>query len=174
MTYTHAELVHRAVRWLRRHHKCSIVYSEMATGAMETPDAIGWRFGFSRLIECKVSRSDFFKDQKTKMGAIHADRGMGGQRWYLVPDEMVTAEEVPKWWGLAYVKKNRILIVKEAPEREKWDARGEAQMLMSAIRRIELGSQFDSSTCRWESLIARNLRQGHRPAKRRRRRRRRL
>lgn len=156
---THSDLVQIAVRWLKRYHKCSRIYSEMTTGAMETPDAIGWRVGFSRLVECKVSRSDFFRDQKTKTGAIYPEMGMGGQRWYLVPDGLVTANEVPEWCGLAYAKGKRVIVMKEAPERERWDARGELQMLLSAMRRMELGSNFDPSTCRWESLMSREKRQ---------------
>jgi hypothetical protein len=159
MTLTHPELVQRAVRWLKGHHKCSLVFSEMTTGAMETPDAIGWRLGFSRLVECKVSRSDFFRDQKTKSGAIHDSMGLGGQRWYLVPPKLVTADEVPAWCGLAYAHPRKIEIVKEAPERAVWDFRGEAQMLTSAIRRMELGSNFNKTTGRWESYMSRVQRQ---------------
>lgn len=155
---THDELVQRAVRWLKRHHKCSIVYAEIVTGRPETPDAIGWRMGFSRLVEVKVSRSDFFRDRR-KTHASRPDRGMGGQRWYLVPVGLVTADEVPEWCGLAYAHARRIEIVKEAPERERWDARGEMQVLMSALRRMELGSQFDAKTGRWESLAAREERE---------------
>lgn len=155
---THADLVQRAVRWLKRHHECSIVYAEIVTGRPETPDAIGWRMGFSRLVEVKVSRSDFFADRK-KPHASHPEWGMGGQRWYLVPAGLVTADEVPEWCGLAYAHARRIEIVKEAPERERWDARGEMQVLMSAIRRLELGSKFDAKTGRWETYEQRVKRQ---------------
>lgn len=155
---THADLVRRAVRWLRSHHRCSIVYAEIVTGAPETPDAIGWRMGFSRVVEVKVSRSDFARDRH-KPHASHPNKGMGGQRWYLVPVGLVTADEVPTWCGLAYAHARRIEVVREAPERVRWDARREAQVLTSAIRRMELGSRFDASSARWEPLLARERRE---------------
>lgn len=158
MTFTHAELVQRAVRWLKGHHRCGIVYSEMATGVMETPDAIGWRTGFSRLVEVKVSRADFLRD-KNKAAASYAEGGMGSQRWYLVPAGLIQASEVPQWCGLAYAHKRTVTVVKEAPEREKYNFRGEMQMLGSALRRKDLGSLFDTTTCRWESLMARTARE---------------
>lgn len=155
---THAELVQRAVRWLRSHHRCSIVYAEIVTGSAETPDAIGWRMGFSRVVEVKVSRSDFLADRR-KPHASAPDRGMGGQRWYLVPSGLVRADEVPDWCGLAYAHSRRIEVVREAPERERWDARREAQVLMSAVRRLELGSRYDATTGRWETYTERVERQ---------------
>lgn len=157
--FTHASLVQRAVKWLQGYHRCTIVYSEMATSAIEIPDAIGWHKGFSRLVECKVSRSDFNKEKRTKLGAIHQDHGMGAQRWYLVPSGLLKPEEVPEWCGLAYAGKSRIQVVKPAPDRVAQDFRGEIQMLMSAVRRLHLGSQFDPVTCKWEALQARRRRQ---------------
>lgn len=155
---THAELVRRAVRWLRSHHRCSIVYAEIVTGAPETPDAIGWRMGFSRLVEVKVSRSDFHRDRH-KPHASHPERGMGSQRWYLVPAGLVRPDEVPEWYGLAYAHARRIEVVRAAPERERWDAHREAQVLTSAIRRHELGSLYDARTGRWETYVERKARE---------------
>lgn len=149
---THADLVQRAVRWLRTHHRCSIVYAEMVTGAPETPDAIGWRIGFSRVVEVKVSRADFHRDRH-KTHASHPEAGMGGQRWYLVPAGLVAADEVPTWCGLAYAHARRIEVVRPAPERTRWDARREAQVLTSALRRHEVGSRYDAATGRWEPFI---------------------
>lgn len=154
---THAALVDRAARWLRTHHRCSTVFAEIVTAAGEKPDAIGWRYGFSRVVEVKVSRSDFFADRH-KPHASAADRGMGGQRWYLVPPGLVAADEVPAWCGLAYAHAKRIEIVREAPERERWDARDEAVVLASALRRMELGARFDRGSGRWESYRDRQTR----------------
>lgn len=155
---THAELVLRAVRWLRSFHRCPIVYAEIVTGAPETPDVIGWWLGFSRVVECKVSRADFLADRR-KPHASHPESGMGGQRWYLVPAGLVSADETPEWCGLAYAHPRRIEVVREAPERERWNARHEAQILMSAIRRMELGSRFNPRTARWESYDERKTRE---------------
>lgn len=157
--FTHAQLVQRAVRWLKGAHKCTTVYSEMTTGALEWPDAIGWVRGYSRVVECKVSRADFQKDKKTKFGARYPEMGMGIQRWYLVPPDLVFEDEVPEWCGLAYAHPRSVEVIKQAPNRQKWDAVAEAQMLTSAVRRLELGSLFDRKTCRWESYTSRIARQ---------------
>jgi hypothetical protein len=155
---THTELVARAVRWLRTHHRCSLVFAEIVTGVPETPDAIGWRMGFSRVVECKVSRSDFLRDRR-KPHASWPGEGMGSQRWYLVPARLVSADEVPPWCGLAYAHARRIEIVRKASERDRWDARGEAQVLQSAVRRLELGGLFDRKAGRIETYDERVRRQ---------------
>lgn len=156
---THAELIRRSVSWLKSHHKCSIVYADMSTiGTQERPDAIGWYGTYSRLVECKTSRSDFLKDKK-KYWASQPESGMGMQRWYTVPADLVRPEEVPAWWGLAYVYPKKIVVVKQALDRSTWDHRGEISMLTSAIKRIELGSHFEPKTGHWESYETRNKRQ---------------
>ncbi|MGL4257977.1 MAG: hypothetical protein ACRCSL_16710 [Microbacterium sp.] len=160
----HASIVARAVRWLRTHHRCSVVYAEMTTASAEHPDAIGWWCGLSRVVEVKVSRADFAAD-KRKMHASHEDAGMGAQRWYLVPAGLVEAHEVPAWCGLAYVLPRRIEIVKPAPDRDRYDARSEALVLTSAIRRHQLGSVFDARTGRWETLPDRLRRQASVPVR---------
>lgn len=58
---THSTLVSRAKKWLQQKH--SIVVTEMGTSG-EEPDAIGFRMGFSTLIECKTSRSDYYADRR--------------------------------------------------------------------------------------------------------------
>ena len=60
---THAQLVERAVRWLRA-YRCGVVLSEQACVSGEMPDAIGWkRASHSVLVECKVTRADFLADR---------------------------------------------------------------------------------------------------------------
>lgn len=149
----HADLVVRAVAWLRS-RRCSPVYAEIVTAAMETPDAIGWHNGWSRVVEVKVSRGDFFRDYR-KPHASASDRGMGSQRWYLVPAGLVTAEETPEWCGLAYAHARRIEVIREAPERERHDAQDETRVLLSALRRQQLGALFDAKTGRWETYAER-------------------
>jgi len=39
---THAQMVARAVDWLRR-YRCGVVLSEQACASGEVPDAIGWK-----------------------------------------------------------------------------------------------------------------------------------
>lgn len=157
MAVTHADLVRRAVRWLRSHHRCGTVFAEMQT-MYEFPDAIGWRGHFSRVVEVKVSRADFFAD-RSKPHASHAEAGMGAQRWYLAPEGLVRADEVPAWCGLAYATSRRIVVVKEAPDREVYNFRGETRMLLSAVCRFAVGSRFDEKAGRFETLDARLTRE---------------
>ena len=76
---THAELVERAVRWLRGTMGCGVVLCERDAGVGEIPDAIGWRLRdvASHLVECKVTRADFFADLKKQHRANHLG-GLGG------------------------------------------------------------------------------------------------
>ena len=59
----HAQLVERAVHWLRSSYRCGIVLSGQYCATGEVPDAIGWK-GFCRsvVVECKISRNDFLAD----------------------------------------------------------------------------------------------------------------
>lgn len=60
----HVQLVDLAVRWLRRQGCRVILHHPFRTLLAEQPDAIGWRDGLSILVEAKVSRADFFADEK--------------------------------------------------------------------------------------------------------------
>jgi len=86
----HEELVRIAVQWLRGTKKCSVVLSEMASMAMERPDAIGWRASVTQsiVVECKANIYDFWGDSK-KPFRVHPYMGMGILRYYIVPEGMV-------------------------------------------------------------------------------------
>lgn len=153
---THAELVERAARWLRNAQGCKPVFAEMVTAASTTPDAIGWSWGVSRLVEVKVSRADFFADRK-KIGARSPGSAMGRRRWYMVPAGLVVAADLPPDWGLVYVDGSRLAEVLPAPERDLGAIAHahETLMLASAIRRLTLGSRFDEKSGRWETAAGR-------------------
>lgn len=109
---THAELVERAVRWLRGTAGCPIAFGEVVTLCPETPDAIGFRdSGASTyLIECKVSRADFLADRNK--AHRRADRALGLYRYYMVPPGLITADETPERWGLLYAHPAKVELVK--------------------------------------------------------------
>jgi hypothetical protein len=110
---THDELVERAVRWLKGTRRCPVVLSEAGMG-LEIPDAIGWEYGGrSILVECKVSRSDFLRDQK-KSFRYYSDSGMGSVRYYMVPPNLISVDDVPEKWGLCYVHPKQVRIIKKA------------------------------------------------------------
>lgn len=133
---SHEELRKSAVRWLTTTKKCSVVLSEMVTAAGEIPDAIGWNGGFSTLVECKVSRADFFRNADKCF--IRSGRGMGNRRFFLVPDKLITEADLEgcDGYGLLYLSaEGRVRMIRDAAHRET-DGRGETSMLVSALRRV--------------------------------------
>lgn len=111
----HKSLCEIAVKWLKRAPSaggpgCAIAMSECKTGwSGEIPDAIGFRrTGYqhptdgSVVVEVKVSRSDFLADAK-KPHRTHG--GIGSWRYYMVPQGLITPEELPLGWGLLNVNK---------------------------------------------------------------------
>jgi len=128
-----------------------MAFGEIVTAANEKPDAIGFAYGLSCVVECKVSRADFLRDRK-KPHAMYATTGMGRQRWYLTPVGLVSADEVPEWCGLAYAHGRSVEVVRIAPHRADLDARAtmnENIVACSAARRFQLGVAFDAKRGRF-------------------------
>lgn len=112
MKLTHSKLCEVAVKWLRKVKKQNCKYytypitgSEIAcyngVKSIETPDAIGFNAYSSCVIECKMSRSDFFKDQKKPFRTD--GNGIGQKRFFLCPENLINENELPHGWGLLYV-----------------------------------------------------------------------
>lgn len=154
MSATHEQLVLRAVAWLRSPTggRCQTVFAEMSTqGTHEIPDAIGWQRAFtvhSRLVEVKVSRADWRRD-KEKLGRVCAEYGMGRERYYLTPAGLLDPSELVDGWGLLEPRGRRIVLVQAPTVRDVYDHASERSMLISAIRRQELGVPFDRRRARW-------------------------
>ena len=113
---THADLVARAVRWLKNSRRCCLVLKEPQGWAYsEWPDAIGWHYrGTSTLIECKTSTSDFYRDHhKVRLGG-----GMGDLRYYMTEPGLLVPRMLPESWGLLECRARTIRVVKEAVRRE--------------------------------------------------------
>lgn len=151
---THADLVQRAVQWLRTTQGCGVVLAEYRCSHAYEPDAIGWRRGGLDcvVVECKVSRADFRADRK-KMIHLNPDSGPGHFRTYLTPPGLVRAEEVPDGWGLAEVHGARVRIIVKAPRcpaesnvRRNHEA---SAYLYSFARRTALGVPFHAPTGRF-------------------------
>jgi len=125
--------------WLKGSKKMTVVCSELATRNSERPDVIGWIGGAaSILIECKVSRGDFFSDGK-KWFRRDEGSGMGDRRYVAAPKGLLTPDEMPDGWGLLEVDERCVREAREA-QPKKASKRNECVMLMSALRRLEIST----------------------------------
>jgi hypothetical protein len=154
---THPQLVERAVRWLRV-YRCGVVLSEQACMSGEMPDAIGWkRASHSVLVECKVTRADFLAD-RDKPFRLKPEQGVGCERFYLTPPELVKAEELPAGWGLLEYRRGRIDVLQPSAKNLR-TAKGfgyEMNLLLASLRRVEVRIEPQSITdfLKWKNRMA--------------------
>jgi hypothetical protein len=155
---THAQLVKLAERWLRR-NRCTIVLSEQTASSGEVPDVIGWRSNCeSILIECKVSRADFFADQNKPLRR-RPEEGMGSRRFYLTPKALLHRAELPSRWGLLEVWNREIeMLVKPARQSQRGQAglMAEMSLLLASLRRVEVRIEPQTITdfLKWKNRLA--------------------
>jgi hypothetical protein len=154
---THAQLIEKAVHWLRR-YRCGVVLSEQACVSGEMPDAIGWkRACHSVLVECKVTRSDFLAD-RAKPFRLKPDHGVGCERFYLVPAGLVSREELPQGWGLLEHTRGKIEMVRASAKnlRSATGFRYEMNLLLASLRRVEVRVEPQSITdfLKWKNRMA--------------------
>lgn len=154
---THAQLVERAVRWLRS-YRCGVVLSEQACVSGEMPDAIGWkRANHSVLVECKVTRGDFLAD-RAKPFRQKAEQGVGSERFYMTPPSLVEVEELPLGWGLLELRRGRIEMVKASLKnlRTAVGFKYEMNLLLASLRRVEVRIEPQSITefLKWKNRMA--------------------
>lgn len=161
---THAELVRFSAVWLRKHHRCSVMFTEIVTRSDIIPDAIGWQVdgGWSVLIECKVSRSDFRRDAHKRIH-LDPDNAPGQERWYVTPVGMLKPEEIPAGWCLAECSESgKFKKIVKPPQLPPWEhvpripgrCVAELPYLLSALRRHDLKIPFDSTTGRFRTIAA--------------------
>jgi hypothetical protein len=154
---THAQLVERAVRWLR-YYRCGVVLSEQACVSGEMPDAIGWkRANHSVLVECKISRADFLAD-RAKPFRTKPEQGVGGERFYLTPPALIKAEELPVGWGLLELRRGRVEIVQGSTKNQRTAVglKYEMNLLLASLRRVEVRIEPQSITdfLKWKNRMA--------------------
>jgi hypothetical protein len=154
---THALLVRKAVEWLRR-YRCGVVLSEQACVSGEMPDAIGWkRACHSVLVECKVARADFLAD-RAKPFRLKPELGVGSERFYLVPRELVRPDELPPGWGLLEYHDRRIHMVRPSRKNLRSDEgfRCEMNLLLASLRRVEIRIEPQTITdfLKWQNRMA--------------------
>jgi len=154
---THAQLVEKAVRWLRS-YRCGVVLSEQACVSGEMPDAIGWKQAcHSVLVECKVTRADFVADRE-KPFRRKPERGVGSERFYLTPPALIKLEELPAGWGLLECRRGHIEMLSPSAKnlRTAVGFRYEMNLLLSSLRRVEVRIEPQSITyfLKWKNRMA--------------------
>ena len=154
---THAQLVEKAVRWLRR-YRCGVVLSEQACASGEMPDDIGWkRACHSVLVECKVPRPDFLAD-RAKPFRQKPEKGVGCERFYLAPAGLIRGEELPPGWGLLELRRGRIETTHSSAKnlRSASGFRCEMNLLLASLRRVEVRVEPQSITdfLKWKNRMA--------------------
>lgn len=154
---THAQLVERAVGWLRR-YRCGVVLSEQACVSGEMPDAIGWkRASHSVLVECKVTRADFLADRGKPFRA-KPEQGVGSERFYLTPPGLVQVEELATGWGLLELRRGRVEMLRPSAKNLR-TSKGfgyEMNLLLASLRRVEVRIEPQSITdfLKWKNRMA--------------------
>lgn len=144
----HKMLCNLGSKWLKK-KGFSIILEEMVASTLtgEQPDVLGFKNGYSVLIEAKFSRGDFLKD-KDKFFRKKHDKGVGNYRLYICPTNLIAKEEIPEGWGLLYVDEK--LKVEEiiGPKGNSFGAwsgckyfdsnlQAEKDMLISVVRRFK-------------------------------------
>ena len=155
----HAQLISRAVEWLRHRCKCGIILSEQYCATGEVPDVIAWKgFCKSVLVECKVSRADFLSDAG-KPFRLKPEEGMGSQRLYMAPAGMIRLEELPKHWGLLELRGREVCVAVKPgrPDlRSEIGLMKEMNLLLASLRRVEVRIEPQTITdfLKWKNRMA--------------------
>jgi hypothetical protein len=154
---THAQLIEKAVRWLRS-YRCGVVLSEQACVSGEMPDAIGWkRACHSVLVECKVTRADFLAD-RAKPFRLKPEKGIGSERFYLTPPALIKTGELPAGWGLLEYRRGQIEMLQPSAKnlRKAVGFRYEMNLLLASLRRVEVRIEPQTITdfLKWKNRMA--------------------
>jgi len=155
---THADLVALAEDWLRTRYRCGIVLSEQTANGLEVPDVIGWR-GQCRsvVVECKVSRADFFADQ-AKSVRQRPETGMGCERFYLAARGLIKPGDLPSGWGLLECYRRKIEVAARPARQSRRTSVGlmaEMGLLLASLRRVEVRIEPQTITTflKWKNRL---------------------
>jgi hypothetical protein len=155
----HAQLVERAVEWLRYTYRCGIILSEQSCASGEVPDVIGWRGSCqSVVVECKVSHCDFLADAN-KPFRLKPEEGLGSRRFYMAPAGLIAREELPKHWGLLECKGRQVQMSVKPGKQDLRSAVGlmkEMNLLLASLRRVEVRIEPQTITefLKWKNRLA--------------------
>jgi len=155
---THAQLVQRAIVWLRS-YRCSVVLSEQACASGEMPDAICWKADAAlRCGRMQGLRADFLAD-RAKPFRIKPEIGLGCERFYLTAPDLVAIEELPAGWGLLESQRGRVKMLRPSSQKSLRSAQGmkyEMNLLLASLRRVELRVEPQTITefLKWKNRLA--------------------
>ena len=112
---------------------------ELCTWDTENTDVWGMGSWDTAVIEVKVSRADFLADRKKWFRSDDAE-GCGMQagmlRWYLCPEGIIKAEDLPRKWGLLYWDGKKVFPVAR-PQPFENTGKADMRILASILRREE-------------------------------------
>lgn len=155
---THAVLVRLAEQWLRTRYRCGIVLSEQSCASGETPDVIGWKGACrSVVVECKISRADFLADRE-KPFRKNPELAMGCERFYLAPQGLIAANELPSKWGLLECKGREVRMAVKPCRKNQRSQTGlmwEMNLLLASLRRVEVRIEPQTITdfLKWKNRL---------------------
>ena len=145
------------MRWLKKTRGCGVVFREHSAG-WEHPDALGFRAGSSIMVECKVSRADFFADRNkvSRVGmSLEFEQRPAQECWYLTPPALVEANELPSGWGLLEAHPRLVKAVIKADRTKPRSAQAiqhEVYRLYCEVRRYQIhGLTYPKLTLKSES-----------------------
>ena len=111
---THDYLNERGAMFLKYEKHCGVVAVELKSYATDSiPNVIGFKQSCSYLIESKVSRADYRADLKKPHRHRLSMFAVGNYRYYLCPTDLIQVEDLPEGWGLLWIEKKTITIIKE-------------------------------------------------------------
>lgn len=125
-------------------HQYKYVAVEINTYGAEQTDVWGWWDGYlsSAVIEVKTSHADFLNDMKKKCRQdSFKDLQCGNYRWYLCPEGVIKADELPENWGLLYWDGKRVKHV-VAPKFVECTHKGDMLIINSILRRENFPSKI--------------------------------
>jgi hypothetical protein len=108
-------------------------------------------------VECKVSRADFFADQE-KPFRKNPELAMGCERFYLVPQGLISPHELPGKWGLLECKAREVRLAVKPCRQSQRSQTGfvwEMNLLLASLRRVEVRIEPQTITdfLKWKNRL---------------------
>jgi hypothetical protein len=108
-------------------------------------------------VECKVSRADFLADAG-KPWRAKPECGLGCERFYLAPAEMISCQELPPGWGLLEVSGREVRMAKRSKKdlRSAGGLQNEMNLLLASLMRVEVRIEPQRITdfLKWKNRMA--------------------